>query len=116
MSGNLSITAAALLAASLATGCATVPREAGFPDVQRTVAERTGRQVHWNQGSASDAAVASQVQTMLGKELAVDEAVRHQVLDQIAAAQYHDILPRPGLDLAQLGREFPVQQRRVLPW
>lgn len=103
MSGNLSITAAALLAASLATGCATVPREAGFPDVQRTVAERTGRQVHWNQGSASDAAVASQVQTMLGKELAVDEAVQVALLNNRGLQATYESLMISQADLVEAG-------------
>ena len=65
-----------LLSAALVGGCATVPREAGFPDVERAVAERTGgKRVHWNQGTASDAAVAESVNAMLAQELTADEAM-----------------------------------------
>ena len=71
-----------LLSAALVGGCATVPREAGFPDVERAVAERTGgKRVHWNQGTASDAAVAESVNAMLAQELTADEAVQIALLN-----------------------------------
>ncbi len=72
-----------LLLAALTGGCAaSVPREAGFPEVERTVAERTGGQrVHWNQGTASDAAVAESVNAMLAKELSVEQAVQVALLN-----------------------------------
>ena len=50
-------------------GCSTVPREAGFKDVEQTVLERTGRKVHWNQGSDADKVVAAEVRSLLGAEL-----------------------------------------------
>ena len=71
-----------LVSVALVSGCARVPKEAGFPDVERTVAERSGgKRVHWNQGTASDAAVAESVRAMLAKELTADEAVQVALLN-----------------------------------
>lgn len=33
------------------SGCASVPEEAGFPDIQKLIDQRIGRRVHWNQGT-----------------------------------------------------------------
>lgn len=73
---------ALVLPALLAAGCSTVPREAGFPDVERNVAERTGgKRVHWNQGTASDAAVAESVNALLATEMTADSAVQVALLN-----------------------------------
>ncbi len=84
-----------LLFAVTGGGCAaSVPRQAGFPDVERTVAERTGGQrVHWNQGTASDAAVAESVNGMLAKELSVEQAVQVALLNnRNLQATYEDLM------------------------
>ena len=44
------------LLAGLLSACATVPREAGFPDVARLASERSVPRVHWNQGGPEDEA------------------------------------------------------------
>ncbi|MFN3533144.1 MAG: TolC family protein, partial [Candidatus Brocadia sp.] len=49
----------------LLSGCASVPKEAGFPDVQRLIEQRIGQRVHWNQGRPEDAAVSDAVQIAL---------------------------------------------------
>ena len=64
-----------------AGGCARVPREAGFGDVERAVAERTGRRVYWNQGAADDKAVRASVREMLGRDVSADEAVQVALLN-----------------------------------
>ena len=45
MTKTIAIAIAVLLSAGLHGGCTTVPREAGFGDVQKAVAERTGHLV-----------------------------------------------------------------------
>ncbi|MDQ3439455.1 MAG: TolC family protein, partial [Planctomycetota bacterium] len=93
-----------LLSAALAGGCATVPREAGFPDVERTVAERTGgKRVHWNQGTVSDAAVAETVRAMLAKELTADEAVQVALLNNRNLQATYENLTIAQADLVAAG-------------
>ena len=51
---------AASVAIAVLAGC-QVPREAQFPDVQKWVEERTGKQVRWKQGTEEDKAVEKAV-------------------------------------------------------
>lgn len=85
-------------------GCAAVPREAGFPDVEKTVADRTGgKRVHWNQGTASDAAVHESVRTLLSNELSADEAVQVALLNnRNLQATYEDLMVAQA-DLVEAG-------------
>jgi hypothetical protein len=69
MRGRLILPAVALLAA----GCATPT--ASFDHVHTTVAERTGKRVHWNRGGTEDAQIAQGVQTLLRRELTAERAV-----------------------------------------
>ena len=62
-------------------GCASVPREAGFPDVQKAVAERTGERVQWNRLIADDRAVDVAVREMLAEGLTADRAVQVALLN-----------------------------------
>ena len=67
------------------SGCVSVPRDSGMPDVAKTVNDRTGQAIRWNDhdriGPSSDDAVA----TMLQGELTADRAVG------IAFANNHDL-------------------------
>lgn len=93
-----------VLSASLTGGCATVPREAGFPDVERTVAQRTGgKRVHWNQGTASDAAVAESVNAMLSTELTAEEAVQVALLNNRNLQATYENLMIAQADLVAAG-------------
>lgn len=78
----------------LVTGCARVPREAGFGDVASAAAERTGgMRVHWNQGTSADAAVAAEVREMAAGELAGDHAVQIALLNnRRLQATYEDLM------------------------
>ena len=97
----LALSAAAVL---LAAGCASVPREAGFGDVEKTVAERTGgKQVHWNQGTAADEAVAERVRSMLAEELTADEAVQVALLNNRNLQAVYEGLMLAQADLVSAG-------------
>jgi outer membrane protein, heavy metal efflux system len=85
------------------TGCATVPRDAGFPEVEKTVAERTGKRVHWNQGSPVDAEVAAQVKEMLSKELTSEEAVQIALLNNRSLQATYETLSVAQADLVAAG-------------
>jgi len=65
--------------ALLATGCATP--NASFENLQATVAERTGKRVHWNRGGAEDAQIEQGVQTLLRRALTAERAVQVALLN-----------------------------------
>ena len=65
--------------ALLATGCAA-PR-ASLDRVQATVAERTGKRIHWNRGGVEDAQIEQGVQTLLRHELTAERAVQVALLN-----------------------------------
>lgn len=78
--------------AVLLGGCASVPREAGFPDVQKTVTERTGQHVQWNRLSADDHAVDTAIRDMLAEVLTADGAVQIVLLNnRNLQATYEDL-------------------------
>ena len=84
-------------------GCANVRRAAGFGDVEKVVAERTGKRVHWNQGTASDGAVEAQVRAMLQKELTADEAVQVALLNNRNLQATYENLMVAQADLVAAG-------------
>jgi cobalt-zinc-cadmium efflux system outer membrane protein len=63
----------------IASGC-TTPK-GSLDRVQATVAERTGKRVHWNRGGAEDAQIKEGVQTSLGRELTAESAVQIALLN-----------------------------------
>jgi cobalt-zinc-cadmium efflux system outer membrane protein len=68
--------AGAVLLTFLAVGCASVPKDGGFADVKRTVAEETGQPIEWDPSrpvaAPDDAAIAA----LLQNDLTADDAVR----------------------------------------
>ena len=92
-----------LFLAVLLTGCATVPREAGFPDVERAVAEQTRKDVRWNRGSASDPAIAARVNAMLADEMTVDQAVQVALLNNRSLQATYESLGIAQAELVQAG-------------
>ena len=72
-----------LLTGGLVSGCATIPRQAGFPEVAKTVEQRTGWQVPQYAG-APTAPVAEKIRDLLREELTPDSAVRIALLNNRA--------------------------------
>src|SRR5205823_4167060 len=58
-----------ILAAIYLSGCATVPRDAGFVDVEKAVSARIDHGVRWNRSSPEDRQAAEIVRGMLAREL-----------------------------------------------
>jgi cobalt-zinc-cadmium efflux system outer membrane protein len=85
------------------TGCASVPKEAGFPDVQNIIEQRIGRRVHWNQGTSEDAVVVDVVRSMLQQELTLDEAVQIALLNNRSLQATYEELGIAQADLVQAG-------------
>jgi len=74
------------------TGCAQVPKEAGFGDVEKLVHQRIDYRLYWNQGSTVDEQVARAIDDLLIQELSVDGAVQIALLNnQHLQAIYEDL-------------------------
>ena len=92
----------AILGAAAMIGC-TVPKEAGFPDVAKSVASRTGHQIFWNQNSAADAEVEKVLRGMLRHELRPAEAVQIALLNNRNLQATYEELMIAQADLVQAG-------------
>ena len=84
-------------------GCATVPREAGFEDVQSTVAERTGQEVHWNQNSPLDEEASARVHALLESDLTAEDAVQIALLNNRELQATYEELGIAQADLVAAG-------------
>src|SRR5688572_3888633 len=91
------------IAVALLGGCASVPREAGFGDVQKTLAERSALRVHWNQGTEADRAVAERIGSLLAAPLTADAAVEVAVLNNRRLQAVYEELSVAQGDLIQAG-------------
>lgn len=80
-------------ASALLAGCATAPRDAGFGDVRRDVADRTNVElVRWDRGTDADRQAQSSVDALLAKELTPDSAVQVALLNNAdLQATYEDL-------------------------
>jgi cobalt-zinc-cadmium efflux system outer membrane protein len=84
-------------------GCVSVAPRASFEPVQRTVAERTGQRVYWDQGTDADAAVAKSVEAMLQRELTADAAVQVALLNNRRVQAAYEDLAVAQADLVAAG-------------
>lgn len=85
------------------TACASVPTGAGFGDVERTVAERTGKRVHWNRDAPEDQAATHAVRVLLAKELTPDTAVQIALLNNRGLQATYEELGIAQAALVQAG-------------
>ncbi|HZL37997.1 MAG TPA: TolC family protein [Tepidisphaeraceae bacterium] len=95
--------AIALIVATLAGGCATVPKEAGFGEVRDVAARHTGHVVQWRGHSAQDTAVDSSVAALLSRELTVDQTVQIALLNNRKLQATFEDLGIAQADLVQAG-------------
>lgn len=84
-------------------GCASVPTEAGFPDVQALALERAGVRLHWIRGTPEDAEVDKKVRELLAGPLTVDAAVQIALLNNRALQATYEELGIEQADLVQAG-------------
>lgn len=102
MNRTIKLAALALIPIALA-GCASVPKDAGFADVQQGVVERLGEYVEWRRGNAEDAAVDTQVKAALQQPLTADTAVRVALLNNRQLQAEYEELGVAQADLVQAG-------------
>lgn len=84
-------------------GCAAAPKNAGFPDVEKMVRQRAGKEVHWNEAPAAEAAMNQALQTLLKEELTVDKAVQVALLNNRSLQATFEELGIARADLIQAG-------------
>ena len=103
MTGRSATVLTFLICTGIFSGCASVPKEAGFPDVQKLIDQRIGRRVHWNQGTPEDAKVAEAIQSMLQQELTLDEAIQIALLNNRSLQATYEELGIAQADVVQAG-------------
>lgn len=86
-----------------ASGCASTSAESDFHDTQKLVSDRTGRRIHWDNGSTDDRAVAQTIRQTLAHDLSVDDAVLVALLDNKSLQAIYEELSIAQADLVQAG-------------
>jgi cobalt-zinc-cadmium efflux system outer membrane protein len=94
---------ATVMSVAFAAGCASVPQDAGFNDVQDKVAERTGKRVEWMRGGPEDETVAKAVDEMLSAKLNPDQAVQIALLNNRDLQVTYEDLGLAQANLVQAG-------------
>lgn len=87
----------------LVTGCATVPKDAGFSDVQEQVRQRGGYQVRWHTGGTEDQAIEQQINAMLQDGINADKAVQIALLNNPRLQATYEDLGVAQANLVQAG-------------
>jgi len=62
-------------------GCAAVPKDAGFGDVQEGTQSRLGQRVQWNRGTEEDRLAVEAVRSLLKEEIEPSQAVQIALLN-----------------------------------
>ncbi|MGH8020542.1 MAG: TolC family protein, partial [Opitutaceae bacterium] len=92
------------LSALAFAGCATVPREAGFADVERSVADRSGgKKIRWHRGGEADREVAAELDRLLDEELTAGGAVQIALLNNRRLQATYEDLAIAQADLVAAG-------------
>jgi cobalt-zinc-cadmium efflux system outer membrane protein len=92
-----------------AVGCAQVPKEAGFNDVQGLVEERVDHQIHWNQETEADREVEKAIDELLKNELTADAAVQIALFNNPNLQAVYEDLGITQADVVEAGLlENPV--------
>jgi len=95
--------ACAIATAGFLGACGSVPKDAGFADVQRLAADRTGYVVQWNAHTSDDQAVAARVHELLSQGLTADQAVQIALLNNAHLQATFEDLGIAQADLVQAG-------------
>ena len=98
-----------LLLVLIVTGCAQVPKEAGFNDVDNLVGDRVNYRLSWNQGTETDREVEKAIQDLLKAKLTPDTAVQIALLNNPDLQAVYEELGITQADVVEAGLlENPV--------
>jgi outer membrane protein, heavy metal efflux system len=84
-------------------GCANVPKDAGFKEVQQLTTDRTGLVVQWDSRTTDDQSVAAKVREMLAHDLTADKAAQIALLNNHHLQATFEDLGIAQADLVQAG-------------
>jgi len=85
------------------SGCASVQRDARFPEVRDAVGQRVEQNVSWNQNSDQDRRAQEAVHRLLKQELTVDTAVQIALLNNRNLQATYESLGVAQADLVEAG-------------
>lgn len=87
----------------VASACTHAPRDAGFADVQNSIAQSTGAQIRGRGTSAEDQAVDAAVADLLRRPLGADQAVQVALLNNRGLQATYEELGIARAELVQAG-------------
>jgi outer membrane protein, heavy metal efflux system len=97
------------------TGCATVPKDAAFADVQEGAQSRLGQRVQWNRGTDEDRQAQESVRSLLKEEIGPAQAVQIALLNNRRLQATYQELGVAQASLVQAGMlrnpVFTVERR-----
>ena len=88
---------------SVLSGCASVQRDARFPEVRDAVGQRVEQNVSWNQNSEQDRRAQQAVQRLLKQELTPDTAVQIALLNNRNLQATYENIGVAQADLVEAG-------------
>lgn len=92
-----------------ATGCAQIPKEAGFNEVKGLVEKRVDYRIQWNQDAEADREVKKAIQELLQSELTQETAVQIALLNNPNLQAAYEDLGITQADVVEAGMlENPV--------
>lgn len=92
-----------LMGMGILAGCSSIPKDAGFHDVQKIIEQRIRQRVHWNQGTSEDRAVSDTIRLMLQQEITLDGAVQIALLNNRSLQAAYEELGIAQADVVQAG-------------
>ena len=93
----------------ITTGCAQVPKEAGFNEVKGLVEQRVDYRIHWNQETDADLEVERAIDELLKNELTPEAAVQIALLNNPNLQATYEDLGVTQADVVEAGLlENPV--------
>lgn len=92
-----------IFAVLLLTGCAHVPQDGEFAEVEQLVGERIPQKIHWYHGGSEDAEVDQALQELIAKPLNVQAAVQIALLNNRRLQAEYEELGIAQADLVQAG-------------
>ena len=88
---------------AILASCASVPRDAGFSDVNALARERLGHELRWDRGGEDDAKVHERLRALLSQPLTADSAVEVALLNNRGIQAVYEQLGVAQADLVQAG-------------
>lgn len=84
-------------------GCAKIPQDSGFKEIQTSVSQRAAQDITWRSSDSEDAEARSAVDSLLREELTAEKAIKVAVLNNRELQAIYEELHIAQADLIQAG-------------